>query len=140
MEPGYFRIAYSELTGTTKFAQTSYAYGSVPPVSFSYVSPLDGATQQPTEVDLDWEDSVGATSYDVYFGTTNPPPFLVNTSSSSHDPGTLKYGTTYYWQIVSKNTGGNTAGTIWSFTTATIDTTIPRSRTGLKITGSANYV
>ena len=28
-ESGYFRIAYSELTGTTKFARSSYAYGSV---------------------------------------------------------------------------------------------------------------
>ncbi|HXX36502.1 MAG TPA: hypothetical protein VEM15_18705 [Thermodesulfobacteriota bacterium] len=137
MEPGYFRIAYSELTGTTKFAQTSYAYGSVPPVSFSYVSPLDGATQQLTEVDLDWEDSVGATSYDVYLGTTNPPPFLVNTSSSSHGPGALNNGKAYYWQIISKNAGGNTAGAIWSFTTAAADTTIPGPPAALKITGSA---
>jgi C1A family cysteine protease len=28
-ESGYFRIAYSELTGTTRFARSSYAYGSV---------------------------------------------------------------------------------------------------------------
>jgi C1A family cysteine protease len=28
-ESGYFRIAFSELTGTTKFARTSYAYGTV---------------------------------------------------------------------------------------------------------------
>lgn len=136
-ESGYFRIAYSKLTGKTKFAQTSYSYGDVPPVSFSYVSPLEGASQQPAEVELDWEDSVGATSYDVYFGTTNPPPFLINKTSSSHDPGTLNSGKTYYWQIISKNSGGNTAGAIWSFTTAVVDTTSPLPPTGLKVTGFA---
>ena len=136
-ESGYFRIAYSELTGTTKFARTSYSYGNVLPVSFSYLSPFEGASQQSVEIDLDWEDSIGATSYDIYFGPTNPPPFLANKTSSYHDPGTLNYGTTYYWQIISKNSGGNTAGTIWSFTTVS-NISPPLSPTGLKITGFVN--
>ena len=93
---------------------------------------VDGASQQPAEINLDWEDSVGATSYDIYFGTTNPPPFLINKTPSSHDPGTLNNGKIYYWQIISKNSGGNTAGAIWSFTTATVDTTLPRPRLDLK--------
>jgi C1A family cysteine protease len=136
-ESGYFRIAYSELTGTIKFARTSYSYGNVLPVSFSYTSPLDKATQQSIEVDLDWEDSVGAASYDVYLGTTNPPPFLINTMSSYYDPGALNSGKTYYWQIISKNSGGNTSGPIWSFITVS-DSTPPPPPTGLKITGSVN--
>ena len=88
------------------------------PGSFSYLSPLNGATGQARDVDLDWGDASGATSYDVYFGTTNPPPFSVNKATSSHDPGTLNYITTYYWKIVAKNICGSTASPVWSFTTA----------------------
>jgi hypothetical protein len=35
----------------------------------------------------------------------------------SYDPGTLVYETTYYWQVVCRNTLGETSGNIWHFTT-----------------------
>lgn len=61
-------------------------------------------------------------TYDVYFGTSSPPPKVAsNQTDTSFIPGTLEYNTTYYWQIVAWNDQGESAeGPIWSFTTETI--------------------
>jgi len=67
---------------------------------------------------LAWSAS-GATSYDVRFGSTTPPPFVINTANAFYSPTTLTAGSTYYWQIVARNNSGLTAGPVWSFTTAT---------------------
>ncbi len=39
------------------------------------VSPANGATAVPVSTSVTWNPSLGATSYDVYLGTSNPPPF-----------------------------------------------------------------
>ena len=80
-------------------------------------SPSNGATDVSVSADLDWDDSSGATSYDVYFGTTSPPPEVDTVASSSYDPGALDYETVYYWKIVARNACGDTEGPIWEFTT-----------------------
>jgi hypothetical protein len=60
------------------------------------------------------------TSYDVFFGTSSPPPFVGNQSTKSFNPGTMACETQYYWQIVPKNAYGDAANCpIWSFTTWT---------------------
>jgi hypothetical protein len=62
----------------------------------------------------------GAT-FDVYFGTTNPPTDLIcaDYTDIACDPGPLACGETYYWQVnvSSAETGGMTIGQVWSFTT-----------------------
>jgi hypothetical protein len=57
--------------------------------------------------------------YDVYFGVTNPPPKIAsNQSGTSYNPGSLVYGTTYYWKIVAwDNHGASTTGPVWYFKT-----------------------
>ena len=67
--------------------------------------------------DLVWTAGAGATSHDVYFGTTNPPTFRVNQTGTTYDTGTMSALTTYYWRIDEKNAGGTTTGDVWSFTT-----------------------
>jgi hypothetical protein len=67
--------------------------------------------------DLSWTAGRGATSHDVYFGTSNPPPFILNQDDVTFKPGTMDYETTYYWRIDEINTTGTTTGAIWSFTT-----------------------
>lgn len=58
-----------------------------------------------------------ATSYDVYFGTAATPPFLANTTSTSHQIA-MNFNTTYYWQVRPKNGTGTASGcAIQSFTT-----------------------
>lgn len=87
------------------------------PAQVASPTPANGATSVPITQQLGWGAASGATSYDVYFGTTSPGTFKVNTTSTSFNPGTLSYNTTYYWRIDSKNGSGTTTGIVWSFTT-----------------------
>jgi len=79
--------------------------------------PTDGAIGISTTADLSWTASPYAISYDVYFGTSNPPPFIGNQSNTTYDPGTMDYNTTYYWRIDAVGDTGRTNGWVWSFTT-----------------------
>jgi len=94
-----------------------------PPNKPSNPSPSDGATNVPIDTDLSWScsDPDGdALKYDIYFGTSNPPPLVKNDhTSTTYDPGILEYNTKYYWKIVAKDEyGAKTEGDVWSFTTA----------------------
>ena len=94
--------------------------GSVaqPPSTPGSPSPASGATGVSTSPTLTWS-APGATSYDVRFGTSNPPSSTAQiVSTASHQPGPLTAGQTYYWQIVARNSAGAVTGPVWSFTTA----------------------
>lgn len=59
-----------------------------------------------------------ATSYDVYFGTSATPPFVGNVTATSYT-AVMSFSTTYYWQIIPRNSAGPAVGCgIQSFTTA----------------------
>lgn len=86
--------------------------------------PQTGDTRQPIDVVLKWSDGGGAISYEVYFGTDNPPSNIYNGTScltNSFACGQLAHGTTYYWRINARNAGGITTGDIWTFTTGLPD-------------------
>ena len=84
------------------------------PTSPGPANGVSGVSAAPT---LTWS-APGATSYDVRFGASNPPPTVaVNQSNASYVPGMLTAGTTYSWQIVARNASGSTSGPTWSFTT-----------------------
>lgn len=89
--------------------------GPLPPVQ---TSPTNGGTSIATPVTLTWTASAGATSYDVYFGATNPPSLVTNTTSTSYVPTGVSTSASYNWQVVAKNAAGSAASAIWSFTTA----------------------
>jgi len=84
-------------------------------------SPEDAAAHVDVDADLFWTggdpNSEDTVTYDVYFGTTDPPPQVAwDLSDTSYDPGTMILGTTYYWQIVAwDNHDTSTAGPVWSF-------------------------
>ncbi|NLD42537.1 MAG: hypothetical protein GX657_03480, partial [Chloroflexi bacterium] len=80
-------------------------------------NPTDGATSRPLTVALDWADAYGATSYDVYLGTTATPWKVATTTASVYAPISLASNTLYYWKVVAKSACGETAGPVWSFTT-----------------------
>jgi hypothetical protein len=60
-----------------------------------------------------------AYTYTILFGTTNPPPMIVeNQTEAFYEPGTLSSDTTYYWQIIAWNQSGvNAVGPVWQFKT-----------------------
>ena len=118
-------------TATTSASGTGTAAAPTAPAS---PSPSTGATGVALTPTLTWT-STGATSYDVKFGTSNPPPTVTTgQSAASYTPTGLSAGTKYYWQIIARNAGGNATGTMWSFTTATAIitsvSTAPASGTG----------
>jgi hypothetical protein len=90
-----------------------------PPSLFkaSNPNPAHGAFSVSLTADLSWTPGLGATSHDVYFGTTSIPPFVCNQTSTTFDPGTMAFGTKYYWNIDEVNDSVITAGEIWNFTT-----------------------
>ena len=79
-------------------------------------NPVDGARLDDTDADLSWSAGFGASSHDVYFGTSNPPPFIGNQTSTTFDPG-LMSRSKYYWRIDEVNTGGKSTGATWFFRT-----------------------
>jgi len=99
------------------------SYPNHPPNMPSNPTPASGATDQSVEVDLSWSggdpDPGDTVTYDVYFGTTSPPPIVEsNHPDTTYDPGTLDYDTTYYWYIVARDDQGlETTGPEWHFTT-----------------------
>jgi hypothetical protein len=98
------------------------------------VSPANAALGVASSVALKWEGGWWAHKYDIYFGTTNPPPLVaqnfmpgsatagVNSNKESFNPCAppaplvsicptgLAPGTTYYWRIRGKTMIGDGGG------------------------------
>jgi hypothetical protein len=105
-------------TATFDSVSVAASGGGSAPGTPSSPSPAGGATGVSTSATLTWA-STGATSYDVQFGTANPPPQVATgQASASFTPPTTAAGTQYFWQIVAHNSSGATTGPIWSYTTA----------------------
>ena len=93
-----------------------------PPNAPSNPNPANGATNVEVYADLSWtctDPDGDPLTYDVYFGTSSNPPLVSsNQTSTSYDPGTMSYLTTYYWKIVANDDqGASTSGPVWHFTT-----------------------
>lgn len=96
----------------------SAAGGGVPGAPV-VVSPANAGTNIPVSTLFEWS-AADADTYDIYFGTANPPTTIVRADipqTSGSPPNALNYATTYYWKVVAKNGSGNTEGAVWSFTT-----------------------
>ncbi len=93
---------------TSTFDNVALTAGTTPPPTSApgtptSPSPANGATGVSATPTLTWSAS-GATSYDVRFGTANPPPQVATgQTSASYAPASLAANTTYYWQVVAKN-------------------------------------
>ncbi len=88
-----------------------------PPSAPTLTTPADGATNLSLTPSLGWNLSSGATSYEVRFGITNPPPFYLSTSGTNTTLSTLQAGTTYYWQVQAIGPGGSALSQVRSLRT-----------------------
>ena len=114
----YWRIAAKNSCGTTYSSYWDFATGCCLPGTPSGPSPANGATGQPLSTTLWWTEASGATSYDIYFGTTSTPPKIVAYRDTTNwTLGVLTCGTRYYWKVVARNSCGETSGPLWSFDT-----------------------
>ncbi len=97
-------------------------YGNQPPSSPFTPQPPDGAVNQPINTTLSWsctDPENDPLTYDVYFGTINPPPIVSSgQTNSDYNPGILTFYTSYFWKIIAHDDHGNfTEGPDWSFIT-----------------------
>lgn len=96
-----------------------------PPARATAPSPRNGSAAVPFNQTISWTSAYQVTSHDIYFGKTNPPPFVASSTSVAFDPGDLEGSTTYYWRIDAKNQIGTTTGDTWSFSTGTAQASVP---------------
>ena len=91
------------------------------PYPASSPSPTDGATDVSIGQVLRWiggDPERDAIIFDVYLGTTNPPPLVANNLLVAHYNPDITYGEKYYWQIDTEDIYGRSApGPLWTFTT-----------------------
>ncbi|HBG28108.1 MAG: hypothetical protein A2Y10_00900 [Planctomycetes bacterium GWF2_41_51] len=80
-------------------------------------NPSNNSTDVDLNANLSWAAGTGATSHNIYFGTTNPPAFITNQTELTYEPGALELGTIYYWRIDEVNGSTITEGDLWNFTT-----------------------
>lgn len=106
--------------------------GSPSSPTLSY--PENGLTAVPTTTTLSWQTAIGATSYDVYFGTSPSPLLVMNVTTSSYTPAALAPGTTYYWQVIARNSVGTTGSAISTFTTLSAGCSFSASPSPISIT------
>jgi hypothetical protein len=103
-----------------KTASPLWTFTTASPAQATNPYPFDGQMNVSFNTGLRWDAGSEAVSHDIYFGTTDPPPFLRNQSGASFYPGWLTFGTRYYWRIDEVSAGGTTTGVVWSFTTSVI--------------------
>src|SRR5262249_43981751 len=122
----YWKIVAKDGNGSTSSAEHSFTTTAFVctqiPGAVTLTSPASGAVNVPLDQDLAWSggDSqcAGQTAtYDVYFGTTTPPPFDHNNGADKTWSPTLQYDTQYYWRIVAKDNNGAKSSETRSFTT-----------------------
>ena len=94
------------------------------------------------QVTLSWSASAGATSYNVYRGTSSngesTTPLATGLTSTSYTDTAVTSGTTYYYEIKAVNSSG-TSG-VSNEASATPITGLPSAPTALTATGSNNQV
>ena len=92
----------------------------VPPAAPALIGPANGSSNRSATSTLSWTAPPGATSYDVYLGTTSPPPLVTTVTAPSYTPPVaLNAGVTYFWYVVAKNSAGSSApSSTWFFQTA----------------------
>ena len=96
--------------------QSTNPPGPIGPTAPAILAPADGSNGVSTSQALTWNASSGATSYDVYFGSGNPPGLAMTTGSTSYSPP-LSNSTTYYWKVCAKNSAGQGCTSVKSYTT-----------------------
>jgi len=93
------------------------------PFSPELVLPALNALLNTTTATLNWNatdvDNEDSLSYDVYFGTNNPPTSKVSINQTSKTVEVnLAVSTVYYWKVVVKDdNGGEIVGQTWTFKT-----------------------
>ena len=115
--------ASSDYSSTYQFYTEGEGETNHLPFTTLLIKPEMNAVVQTITVALEWNandiDIADNLTFDIYFGTSNPPTVKVseNQSSKSFEVD-LSSSNNYYWKVdVKDNNGGITKGQVWTFKT-----------------------
>ena len=116
--------AKSSYTATRKFYTYGIGVTNHLPFAPTLVAPDNNAVVAPSgdKVTLEWTasdvDTEDTLSYEVIWGTDNPPTENTMNATTESLEITVAASTTYFWKVIVKdNNGGETIGQIWTFKT-----------------------
>ena len=126
--PYYWRVSAKDTKNKSSVYSTTWTFYSEGegvsnhlPYAATLVSPELNANITEDATSLKWSSSDVDNDplvYDIYVGNVNPPPLVLENSSSTNFDMTLDNDLTYFWQIIVKDdAGGESIGQIWSFQT-----------------------
>ena len=127
-----WRVDAKNAFGTTAGDVWSFTTAGPPlPPKVASPSPPHGSANVAVSAALSWAAATGATTYDLYVGTTLPgsPTWTNMTGTTYSPPGGFAASTKYYWRVDAKNASGATAGDVWSFTTSAATPPPPKPAT-----------
>ncbi len=120
----YWRVVANDLSSETSGPTWTFTTRAVnlPPAAPSNPSPSHNTTNVTFNPLLVWiatDPDGDALHYDVYFGTSFPPPLVASdVANNSYSPGILPFSTDHYWRIVARDpSGAATSGPTWAFRT-----------------------
>ncbi len=75
---------------------------------------------------VSWNADPFTSTYDVYFGPTNPPYYVGALTGTSYQPVGLVPNHQYFWKVIPKNAFGSPSDCpVWSFTTGAAPVPVP---------------
>ncbi len=121
--PYFWRVNGRNTAGTGAWSTPSMFTTIAPPAAATLISPADGATSQPVNVDLTWNPSSLAAGYILQVSTdsTFAGGLVVDDSTVTdtvYAVSGLLATTEYFWRVQSLNEAGSSAwSSVWKFTT-----------------------
>jgi hypothetical protein len=126
----YWRIKATDSKGLSSDYSTTYKFYTAGDATVNHlpftpelIEPAINSLLSTTTATLKWNatdvDATDVLSYDVYFGTSNPPTAkIVDNGTAKTKDVTLESAKEYFWKVVVKdNKGGETVGQVWKFKT-----------------------
>ncbi|UII79886.1 hypothetical protein [Flagellimonas sp. CMM7] len=123
----YWRMVSKRPGSETSVASEIWKFDTEPnpvsnniPYGPTILGPTNGITVSGNTANLSWnaqDADNDPLTYDVYFGTSNPPPLLAAGVTQTSRNVDLQGAGTYYWRIVVKDDKQSAAiGQVWNFT------------------------
>lgn len=108
----------------------------------SLVAPEDGLENASIDVELQWENQIGSTLYDIEIATNTNFTAIVETATvttNSYKPVLLENNSQYFWRVKPKNDcGEGVFGAPFSYTTIQFNCTTKEATAGLPISISSS--
>jgi hypothetical protein len=120
----WYVVAKDPYGNVTTSSTRSFTSWTNDPVELTLQGPANDSTGVPLTIELAWsatDDEGEDITYDVYFGTDNPPSIVyTGYTSDSLVIDTLNWQTTFYWKVIANDTYSNiTESSVKTFSTTT---------------------